>query len=179
MADRDFPFQRRSYEERQSRLIGPHADDPAFDPYYRSDPRREPPEPVDPDYPGYSEYARNPDEPAYEDYTFDTEDGDFDEPPPRRKKRWIILKWMLRLAMGSLTLLLLWLIIFAPISRTAEPLVPPPIVLTTADGEPVARMGPVMDRPVQVDELPDYVVQAFMAIEDRRYEDHWDISKNV
>ncbi len=175
MADRDFPFQRKSYEERQSRLIGPNADDPAFDPYYRSDPRREPPEPPEQIEPGYSEYARRSDEPDYEDYTFETEDGDFDEPPPRRKKRWIILKWMLRLTMGFLTLLLLWLIIFAPISQTAEPLVPPPIILTTADGEPIARMGPVMDRPVQVDELPEYVVQAFMAIEDRRYEDHWGI----
>ncbi|QLC21078.1 penicillin-binding protein [Parasphingopyxis sp. CP4] len=175
MADRDFPFERRSYEDRQSRLIGPHADDPAFDPYYRSDPRREPPEPVDSDYPGYSEYARHRDDPVYDEYPFEYEDGDFEEPPPRRKKRWIILKWMLRLAMGFLTLLLLWLIIFAPISQTAEPLVPPPIVLTAEDGSPVARMGPVMDRPVRVDELPDYVAQAFMAIEDRRYEDHWGI----
>ncbi|MGP1283586.1 MAG: transglycosylase domain-containing protein [Parasphingopyxis sp.] len=178
MADLDDPFRRRSYEDRHSRLIGPYADDPAFDPYYRSDPRRaadrDPFRPIDPDYPGYTEYAREPDYPDFADYPPAPPDGD-GAAPARPKRRWKILKWAARIALGLFTLLLLWLIIAAPISRTAEPLVPPPIVLTASNGNPIARMGPVMDRPVRVAELPDHVIHAFLAIEDRRFEDHWGI----
>jgi penicillin-binding protein 1A len=159
-------------------LIGPYADDPAFDPYYRSDPRRaadrDPFRPIDPDYPGYTEYARESEYPDYVDYPPEPPDGD-GAAPPRPKRRWKILKWAARIALGLFTLLLVWLIIAAPISRTAEPLVPPPIVLTASNGNPIARMGPVMDRPVRVAELPDHVIHAFLAIEDRRFEDHWGI----
>ncbi|MEO1169748.1 MAG: transglycosylase domain-containing protein [Pseudomonadota bacterium] len=187
MADHDDPYRRRSYEDRHSRLIGPYADDPAFDPYYRSDPRhqREPDpfRPVDPDYPGYTEYAREPDyadDPRqdgydYADYPPEPGYPDGDDEPPRRKKRWIILKWGLRIALGLFALLLLWLIAFVPVSRTAEPLVPPPMVLTASNGNPIARMGPVMDRPVEMSELPPYVREAFLSIEDRRFDDHWGI----
>ncbi|MEM8695188.1 MAG: PBP1A family penicillin-binding protein [Pseudomonadota bacterium] len=180
MADYDDPFRRKSYEDRHSRLIGPYADDPAFDPYYRSDPRRatdrNPFEPIDPDYPGYTEYAREPDYRDYIEYPPEQDRPEIGEPePPRPKRRWRILKWAARIVLGLFTLLLLWLIIFTPISRTEEPLVPPPIVLTASDGSPIARMGPVMDRPVRVSELPDHVLHAFLAIEDRRFDDHWGI----
>ena len=89
--------------------------------------------------------------------------------------QWRFLKWGFRAALGIFLLLLGWLALLVPVSRTAEPLVPPPIILTTSDGSPIARMGPVMDRPVEVEELPDHVIHAFLAIEDRRFEDHWGI----
>jgi len=97
------------------------------------------------------------------------------ETPPRRKRRWLIVRWTARLALAFFVLLLAWLAIFAPVSRTARPLVPPPMVLTASDGTPIARMGPVMDRPVEVANLPPHVIHAFLAIEDRRFEDHWGI----
>ena len=184
MANEDDPFRRRNHDDRYSRLIGPYADDPAFDPYYRSQNEREPRQDrfqqVDPDYPGYTEYAREPDFEHYSDnasgYEFDPEYDDPDEPPlPRRKRRWWILKWGIRIFLAVFVLLVAWLAIFAPVSRTAEPLVPPPMILTASDGTPIARMGPVMDRPVEIAELPPHVVQAFLAIEDRRFEDHWGI----
>ena len=86
--------------------------------------------------------------------------------PPRRR---------FRAALAFLLLLLAWLAIAAPVSRTALPLGPPPIVLTAADGTPIARMGAIMDRPVKVAELPPHVTEAFLAIEDRRFRDHWGI----
>lgn len=181
MADDDFHFPRKSYEDRQSRLIGPHADDPAFDPYYRRDPEKRvqhsalhPPETEMPD-------------PIGDGFAFDNRDGaDYAPdgggeygpplpPPPRRKRRWLILKWALRAFVVFLFLLIAWLAIFAPVSRTAEPLVPPPMILQASNGTPIARMGPVMDRPVVMADLPPHVREAFLAIEDRRFENHWGI----
>ncbi|NNC72462.1 MAG: hypothetical protein HKN78_06245, partial [Sphingomonadaceae bacterium] len=195
MADRDDPYYRSGDEDRHPNLIGPYADDPALSPYYKSRDNRDPPEnryePVDPDYAGYTEYGRDHDDwervefpPAddppppplhhpHEPYEEWDEDGE--PPPPRQRRRWRIFKWGLKLFIFFFVLLLAWLAIFAPVSRTAEPLVPPPIVLQASDGTPIARMGPVMGRPVVMDELPPYVRQAFLAIEDRRFDDHWGV----
>ncbi|RED16006.1 transglycosylase domain-containing protein [Parasphingopyxis lamellibrachiae] len=176
MADDDLSFPRKSYDDRQSRLIGPYADDPAFDPYYRRNPEHridartfEQPEP---DLTCHDFVFGDPDDAEYaEDY-----DGDYGPPlPPRRKRRWLILKWALRAFAIFLFLLIAWLAIFAPVSRTAQPLVPPPMILQASNGTPIARMGPVMDRPVEIAELPPHVVHAFLAIEDRRFEEHWGI----
>lgn len=198
MADRDDPFYRSGDEDRPPHVIGPYADDPALTPYYRSDgeQRRNQDryEPVDPDYQGYTEYGRDHDDwdriefPATEELPppphHDWQDpGDYSDegdehgetPPPRQRKRWRILIWILKLGIFFFVMLLAWLAIFAPVSRTAEPLVPPPIVLQASDGTPIARMGPVMGPPVVLDELPPYVRQAFLAIEDRRFDDHWGI----
>lgn len=192
MADRDDPYYRSGDEDRHPNLIGPYADDPALSPYYKSREDRDPPEdrfePVDPDYTGYTEYGRDHDDwnriefppagdgppPDYPDDTLDEWDDD-EAPPPRQRRRWRILKWGLKLFIFFFVLLLAWLAIFAPVSRTAEPLVPPPILLQASDGTPIARMGPVMGRPVVMDELPSYVREAFLAIEDRRFDDHWGV----
>lgn len=182
MADYDDLFPRRSHEDRHSRLIGPYADDPAFDPYYQSRDRREsePSHYRTPDYddPRYAEYQRDPDYRDHPDYQPDSPYWPDDEEaiePPRKKRRWRILKWGFRIFSVSLILLIAWLVIFAPVSRTAQPLVPPPMVLIASDGSPIARMGPIMDRPVRIAELPPYVVHAFLATEDRRFESHWGI----
>ena len=94
---------------------------------------------------------------------------------PRRFPRRRLFKWAVYAFFVFLVLLIGWLAIAAPVSRTARPLVPPEIVLTASDGTPIARMGAIMDRPVVIDELPPHVTQAFLAIEDRRFEDHWGI----
>jgi len=179
MADHDDLFPRKSYDDRQSRLIGPHADDPAFDPYYRRSPGQNAEEsrfqPLGREYPHSTDDESFFDDADGTDYP-PNHDGEYGPPaPPRPKRRWLILKWGLRAFVIFLFLLIAWLAIFAPVSRTAEPLVPPPMILQASNGTPIARMGPVMDRPVEIADLPPHVVHAFLAIEDRRFEDHWGI----
>ena len=68
-----------------------------------------------------------------------------------------------------------WLALTAPLSKSLKPLVPPEIVLTAADGTPIARKGALVEAPVELSRLPPHVEQAFVAIEDRRFRDHWGI----
>ncbi len=91
-----------------------------------------------------------------------------------RRKRW----WAVRIVaacIGLFILLVAWLAITAPLSRSLEPIAPPQITLLAADGTPIARNGAVVGEPVQVAQLPDHVVQPFLAIEDRRFYDHWGV----
>ncbi|MEW4467960.1 transglycosylase domain-containing protein [Parasphingorhabdus sp. JC815] len=70
-------------------------------------------------------------------------------------------------------MLIAWLAITAPLSKSLQPIAPPQITLLTSDGQPIARDGAVVDEPVKVAELPDHVADAFLAIEDRRFYSHW------
>tara|TARA_R110000824_G_scaffold32788_13_gene105742 strand:+ start:618 stop:2729 length:2112 start_codon:yes stop_codon:yes gene_type:complete len=72
-------------------------------------------------------------------------------------------------------LLVAYLAITAPLSKSLQPIVPPQITLLTSDGQPFARNGAVVDDPVQVAKLPDHVMEAFMSIEDRRFYSHWGV----
>lgn len=67
------------------------------------------------------------------------------------------------------------LAITAPLSKSLEPIAPPQITLLAADGTPIARNGAVVEEPVEIADLPDHVVQPFLAIEDRRFYDHWGV----
>ena len=93
--------------------------------------------------------------------------------PPRT--RW----WWAKRALAALfvlfLILLAWLAITAPLSKSLEPIAPPEITLLAADGTPIARSGAVVEEPVAVDRLPPHVVEAFLAIEDRRFYSHWGI----
>ena len=91
-----------------------------------------------------------------------------------RRKRW----WAMRIlaAVAALFVLLVaWLAITAPLSKSLEPIAPPQITLLASDGTPIARNGAVVDEPVDIDTLPPHVVEAFLAIEDRRFYSHWGI----
>src|SRR5688572_13887064 len=98
-------------------------------------------------------------------------------PPPepsRRTWRW----WAPRALAGLLAVFLLlvaWLALTAPLSKSLQPIAPPQLTLLAADGTPIARNGAVVDKPVEVEQLPDHVVDAFLAIEDRRFYSHWGI----
>ncbi|NCP17636.1 MAG: penicillin-binding protein [Erythrobacter sp.] len=86
--------------------------------------------------------------------------------------------WAVRVAAGFLFLLVLiiaWLAITAPLSKSLEPIAPPQLTLLAADGTPIARNGAVYDEPVDIDRLPDHVVNAFLATEDRRFYSHWGV----
>ena len=70
---------------------------------------------------------------------------------------------------------LAWLAFTAPLSKSLQPIVPPEITLTAADGTPIARKGAVVEAPVEMADLPPHVRQAFLAIEDRRFDSHWGV----
>ncbi|QJB70611.1 transglycosylase domain-containing protein [Parasphingorhabdus halotolerans] len=72
-------------------------------------------------------------------------------------------------------LLIAYLAITAPMSKSLQPIAPPQITLLTAGGQPIARNGAVVDEPVEIEKLPKHVVQAFLAIEDRRFYSHWGV----
>jgi penicillin-binding protein 1A len=74
-----------------------------------------------------------------------------------------------------LTLLIGWLTITAPLSKSLEPIAPPQVTLLSRDGTPIARQGAIVEAPVKVADLPPHVAQAFIAIEDRRFYSHWGI----
>lgn len=97
------------------------------------------------------------------------------EPIKPMRTRW----WWAKRALAALfvlfLILLAWLAITAPLSKSLEPIAPPEITLLAADGTPIARSGAVVEEPVAVDKLPPHVVEAFLAIEDRRFYSHWGI----
>ena len=97
-------------------------------------------------------------------------------PPPRRRtSRW---RWIKRGIVAILALFLLlvaYLALTAPLSKSLQPPVPPSITLLSAEGTPIARRGATIEAPVDAAKLPDHVVNAFIAIEDRRFRTHWGI----
>lgn len=95
------------------------------------------------------------------------------ESPVRRRMR--------RLSRGfavfavAFLLLVGWLALTAPLSKSLQPIAPPEITLLASDGTPIARMGAIVDKPVDVARLPKHVTGAFIAIEDRRFYSHWGV----
>ena len=91
-----------------------------------------------------------------------------------RRKRW----WTVRIVaafFAVLILLVAWLAITAPLSKSLEPIAPPQVTLVASDGTPIARSGAVVRDPVEVKNLPAHVIEPFLAIEDRRFYSHWGI----
>jgi len=76
---------------------------------------------------------------------------------------------------ATFALLIGWLTVTAPLSKSLEPIAPPQVTLLASDGTPIARSGAVVEAPVKVANLPPHVSQAFIAIEDRRFYTHWGI----
>ena len=90
-------------------------------------------------------------------------------------------KWARRISRGfaifvvTFILLVGWLALTAPLSKSLEPIAPPEVTLLAADGTPIARAGAIVDAPVKVSALPKHVTGAFLAIEDRRFYSHWGV----
>ncbi|MBL4857742.1 MAG: transglycosylase domain-containing protein [Erythrobacter sp.] len=91
-----------------------------------------------------------------------------------RRKRWWIVRGLAAM-LALFMVLVAWLAITAPLNKSLEPIAPPQITLLASDGTPIARNGAVVDEPVDIDTLPPHVVEAFLAIEDRRFYDHWGV----
>ncbi|MBD3729157.1 MAG: transglycosylase domain-containing protein [Sphingomonadales bacterium] len=91
-----------------------------------------------------------------------------------RRKLW----WAGRITASILLLFILlvgWLAITAPLSKSLQPIAPAELTLLAADGTPIARNGSIIDKPVKVADLPAHVVEPFIAIEDRRFYSHWGV----
>lgn len=99
------------------------------------------------------------------------------EPPmPRPRRRWG--RWVVRGLAAMVVvfvLLVAWLAVTAPLSKSLQPPTPPSITLLAADGTPIAKRGAIVGKPVDAAKLPKYVPQAFIAIEDRRFYSHWGV----
>jgi len=81
--------------------------------------------------------------------------------------------------LGTLALFMLiiaWLAITAPLSKSLQPIAAPSLTLLSAEGEPIARRGADIRAPVQLAKLPKHVPAAFVSIEDRGFYGHWGIS---
>ncbi|WP_129791126.1 transglycosylase domain-containing protein [Sphingosinicella sp. CPCC 101087] len=110
----------------------------------------------------------------------EAEDPDAPPQPPLSRVRTVV-----RVAkIGALlfALAVIWLTVTAPLSRSLQPIGAPGLTILSAEGEPIARRGAVIEAPVSVTELPPHVGEAFIAIEDRRFYSHigidpWGISR--
>ena len=96
-------------------------------------------------------------------------------PPTPLRRRLRIAGWIVAAMLALLMIVVAWLAVTAPLSRSLKPIAPPSISLMSTDGHLIARRGAVIDRPVTMAELPAHVPQAFMAIEDRRFQSHWGV----
>src|SRR5690242_5016677 len=84
--------------------------------------------------------------------------GPAGEPRPTKKRgRW----WWIWRGVAAFfvlfVLIVLWLAITAPLSKSLQPIAPPQITLLAADGTPIARNGAVVDKPVEIARLPKHV----------------------
>ncbi|WP_340586757.1 transglycosylase domain-containing protein [Erythrobacter alti] len=87
---------------------------------------------------------------------------------------WWISRWIAAILMLFIVLVA-YLAITAPLNKSLQPIAPPQITLLAADGTPIARNGAMVDEPVLVADLPEHVLEPFLAIEDRRFYSHWGV----
>jgi len=73
-------------------------------------------------------------------------------------------------------LLVAWLAITAPLSKSLQPIAAPSLTLVSVEGEPIARRGADIREPVRIATLPKHVPAAFISVEDRGFRDHLGIS---
>src|SRR3954467_13531299 len=100
--------------------------------------------------------------------------------PPRSWRRRVFAGLRFKhIFFGTLALFMLivaWLAITAPLSKSLQPPPAPSLTLVSAEGEPIARRGADIRAPIQLARLPKHVPAAFVSIEDKRFYHHWGIS---
>jgi penicillin-binding protein 1A len=73
-------------------------------------------------------------------------------------------------------LIVAWLAITAPLSKSLQPVAAPSLTLVSVEGDPIARRGADIREPVKIAQLPRHVPAAFISVEDRGFRDHLGIS---
>jgi penicillin-binding protein 1A len=122
-------------------------------------------------------FRRPPAEPVPDAAGPDTPIGGGDEQPRRPKRtRWQKIKRGLLVLLILFALAFAWLAVTAPLNQSLEPINAPSLTILSAEGEPIARRGAIIEDPVDVTRLPDHVWQPFVAIEDRNFYGHFGIS---
>ena len=107
---------------------------------------------------------------------YDDEEDDF-EPAPRRKRIWPFALMML-LIWGVIFGAILWSHFLSDLPDVRNLLVAPSsrdITIMDDRGRMIARRGLTQGATVNVENLPSYVPNAFIAIEDRRFRSHFGI----
>ncbi|HEX6375780.1 MAG TPA: transglycosylase domain-containing protein [Allosphingosinicella sp.] len=106
--------------------------------------------------------------------------GPAQPPPPPRRPWYNPLRWgWKRIVLAILALFMLlvaWLAITAPLSKSLQPIAAPSMTLVSVEGDPIARRGADIREPVKIADLPEHVPAAFISIEDRGFRDHLGIS---
>ena len=101
-------------------------------------------------------------------------------PPPPRRPWFHPLRWgWKRIVLAILALFMLivaWLAITAPLSKSLQPIAAPSLTLVSVEGDPIARRGADIREPVRIATLPRHVPAAFISVEDRGFRDHLGIS---
>jgi penicillin-binding protein 1A len=97
-------------------------------------------------------------------------------PPPEKPRRRWRFKHILYGFLILFLLLLGWLAVTAPLSKSLQPIAAPSLILVSVEGKPIARRGADIRAPVRIADLPKHVPEAFIAIEDRRFYKHLGIS---
>ncbi len=98
---------------------------------------------------------------------------------PRRSILNRLVYWVLMLgvwgAIGASLVVAYYAAQLPPIDQLAIPKRPPNIAILAEDGTLLANRGDMGGAAVHLAELPSYLPKAFVAIEDRRFYDHWGI----
>ena len=95
--------------------------------------------------------------------------ADAPEVEPKRRRRWLWVAGGIGLVVVGL---IAWLFFTAPLGRALEPLQSPALILEDMSGTAFVRRGDFKARPVDVKELPPYVIDALLSTEDRRFYSH-------
>jgi penicillin-binding protein 1A len=111
-------------------------------------------------------------------------EADPDAPPQPPLSRVRLFKRVVKIGALLFALVVVWLTVTAPLSRSLQPIGAPGLTILSAEGEPIARRGAVIGEPVSVEDLPPHVGRAFLAIEDRRFYSHigidpWGIARAI
>jgi penicillin-binding protein 1A len=114
--------------------------------------------------------------------------NDDDERPRRRRKKKSakrhspigkLIYWSLTLGIwcvvGATGLIAYNAVQLPPIDQLAIPKRPPNIAILGSDGTVLANRGDTGGAAIPLSELPDYLPKAFIAIEDRRFYEHWGV----
>ncbi len=101
------------------------------------------------------------------------------KPSPKVSIKWVLFKVFLTLSIWGITILgvaILWFSYDLPdINRLQSSVRKPGVVIQASDGTIIGTYGDLYEDMVKISELPPYVPQAIMAIEDRRFFNHFGI----
>ncbi|MBA4790012.1 MAG: penicillin-binding protein 1A [Rhizobiales bacterium] len=107
--------------------------------------------------------------------------GKAEAAPRKRRKRgsllFFLVKWCLILAiwagLGVAGIVAYEASKLPPMQTLMVPKRPPTIMIQASDGKPLATRGDMGGAAVPLKQLPSYLPNAFIAIEDRRFYEHW------